>query len=102
MQFASAGEVAERIDVRAKMSAQSEAFRSGAAAVGHDVVTMHLGQAEEKWRMHGMMGHANEVRLGEIVDAGGTERVEEWLGDCHNRTFKRLKTVVKKFIAAII
>jgi hypothetical protein len=38
---------------------------------------MFLDQAEQIGRMHGMMRHADEIGLGEVVEFGGVEESEE-------------------------
>ena len=89
VQLAVAREMAERVDVRAHVAAEGERFRCRASARGRDVLAVLFHQAEQVRRMHGMMRHADEIRLGEVVEFGGVEESEQ-IG--HKKSgYRRLK-----------
>ncbi len=68
-----ARKMAERVDVRAHVAAESERFRCRASARGGYVLAVLFHQAEQVRRMHGMMRHADEIRLREVVEFGGVQ-----------------------------
>jgi len=77
MQFAAAGKMAQRVDMRAHMSAQSQRFRSRTRARRRDIFAMLLNQSEQIRRMIRMVRHARIIGLRQVVNAGGAKRVEQ-------------------------
>src|ERR1700731_1111030 len=82
IEFAAAGKMAQRVNMRAHMAAHRQRFRRGTTAIRHHVVTMHLGQAEKKRWMNGVMRHTYEIRLRQIVELGMLDQVEQGLSFC--------------------
>ena len=76
-QAAAAGEMAERVDVRADVRAERDRVGGGAVADRADELAVLLYQAVQERRMRGMVRHADEVGLGEVIDLRAGERVEE-------------------------
>ena len=62
--------------MRAQVATQSQRFRRGTAAIRHHIVTVHLGQAEKKWRMRRVMRHTDEIWLRQIVKLGMADQIE--------------------------
>ncbi len=69
--------MAQRINVRAHMPAEGQRLRSRAAAVGHNVIAVHLGQAEQEWRVRRMVRHADKIGLSQIVETGVGEQFQQ-------------------------
>src|SRR5262249_35834535 len=92
MQLAARGYVAQRVNVRAQMAAQGQPFRGGAGAVGHNVLAVHLGEAEEKRGMHGMVRHADKIGLAEAIDPGRAELLDERVSCSFHTSFQKETT----------
>jgi hypothetical protein len=75
--------MAQGINVRADVSAERQRFRRRAGVDGRNELAMFFHQAEQVGRMHGMVRHADEIRLREIVDFGGLDEVEKLGGHGH-------------------
>jgi len=73
VQLAMAREMAESVDMRAHVAAERQGFGGGATAGARDVFSVLLDQAEQIGRMDGVMRHAHEIGLGEVVDFCGFE-----------------------------
>ena len=97
VQLAVAREVAESVDVGADVATQREGFGGGTAANGGDVLAVLLNQAEQVRRMHGVMRHADEIGLSEIVDFGGLEKSEKIGGHGNTIAWPRAGSGVYSF-----
>jgi len=95
VQFSGAREMAQGIDVRADVTAERQGFRRRAAARGRDELAVLLHQTEQVGRMHGMVRHADEIWLREIVDFGGLEEIEE-LGSHDHRGYRRARAATRR------
>src|SRR4029077_14577267 len=77
LELAMTREMTERVDMRAHVATESKSLGCRACARGGHIVAMLLDQAEQVRRMYGMMRHADEVRLCEVVELGGVQQSEE-------------------------
>src|SRR5690606_41301871 len=70
-------EVTQRGDVRADVSAEGDRLGGCAAAGVAYELAVRFGEAVHVGRMRGVVRHAHEVRLAEVVDFGTFEQVEQ-------------------------
>ena len=77
VQVAAAREVAQGVDVRAHVAAESHRLGCGTDAVASDVIAVFLHQAEHVGGVHGMVWHPDEIGLGEVVGPGARELFDE-------------------------
>src|ERR1700693_1183897 len=77
MEFPAVGEMAERVDVRAHMTAERDGIRARTGAAIRHHVAMFLGQAEQERWMGRKVRHAHEIWLREVVNFGSPELIEQ-------------------------
>jgi len=63
--------------MRADVAAEGKGFGGGTATGTGDVLAMLFDQTEQVWWMHGVMGHAHEIGLREIIHFRGLEQGEK-------------------------
>jgi hypothetical protein len=78
VQLSVAGEVAERIDVRAHMSAERNGIRRGAGVAFPQHVAVFACEAEQIRRMRREMRHAHEVGLRQIVNRVPPDQIKQF------------------------
>jgi hypothetical protein len=86
VQFARTGKVTERVDVGADMASECHSFGSRASTYCSEELAVFLDEAEQIGWVDGVVGHADKIRLREIVGLCGLKLMEEIGSHAHENT----------------